>query len=334
MTESSLTAAADDAARVPSATTVRKDVSFRSGGEHIAAWFYPAAGASCRAPCVVMGHGFAAVKEARLDAFAERFAAAGLSCLVFDYRHFGASGAEPRQVIDLRHQREDWRAAIRFARSLAEVDPARMGVWGTSLGGGLALEVAAREPGIGAAVFHLPLVDALAAGLSEGIVHDVRLAWAAVCDLARSVVGRTPYLVPAVGPRGALAFMDTPGSEPGYQAIVRDAPAWRNAVAARVFFGLAFFRPLRLARRLRCPALFVIGERDVVTPPAASHRAARLAPDARVYALPVGHFDAYLGDAFEETVAVEAAFLAHQLGARPQTSRTAAPDAVPMDARA
>ncbi|MHB8684468.1 MAG: alpha/beta hydrolase [Dehalococcoidia bacterium] len=308
--------AAVSAARAAAPSAGRDDVSFRSGGEPIAAWFYHAVGASSPAPCVVMGHGFAAVKEARLDAFAERFAAAGLSCLVFDYRHFGASGGEPRQIIDLRRQREDWRAALRFARSLGGVDAARIGVWGTSLGGGLALEVAATEPGIAAAVFHLPLVDALAAGLSEGIAHDARLAWAALCDLGRSLVRRRPYLIAAVGPHGALAFMDTPGSEPGYLAIVRDAPTWRNAVAARVFLGLAFFRPVRLARRVRCPALFVIGERDVVTPPGASHRAARLASAARVYALPVGHFDAYLGDAFEETVAVEAAFLSRQLGAR------------------
>ncbi len=233
MTESSLTAAADDAARVPSATTVRKDVSFRSGGEHIAAWFYPAAGASCRAPCVVMGHGFAAVKEARLDAFAERFAAAGLSCLVFDYRHFGASGAEPRQVIDLRHQREDWRAAIRFARSLAEVDPARVGVWGTSLGGGLALEVAAREPGIGAAVFHLPLVDALAAGLSEGIVHDAPSALAWLRDVL--TLGKTrvtfftgsPDTAPAPPPAPARQSAGSNGNGRHRPATPMDAPAAR-----------------------------------------------------------------------------------------------------------
>jgi pimeloyl-ACP methyl ester carboxylesterase len=161
----------------------------------------------------------------------------------------------------------------------------------------------------------LPLVDALAAGLSEGVVHDVRLAWAAMRDVGRKLTRRAPYLVPAVGPMGALAFMDTPGSEPGYLAITRNAPSWRNEVAARVFLDLALFRPARLAPRVRCPALFVIGDRDVVTPPAATYRAARRAPAARIYALPVGHFDAYLGDAFEETVAVETAFLTRALGA-------------------
>jgi cephalosporin-C deacetylase-like acetyl esterase len=306
------------ASRPPALAAAREDISFRSGGQRIAGWLYrPATPHPKPWPCVVLGHGFAAVKEARLDAFAERVAAAGLACVAFDYRHFGASEGEPRQLIDLRRQRQDWRAALAFARALPEVDASRVAVWGTSLGGGLALEQAAGDRTIAAAVLHLPLVDALATGLSEGVVHDARLAWAAVRDIGRMLTRRPPLLVPAVGPRGSVAFMDTPGSEPGYLAITRDAPAWRNAVAARVFLQLAFFRPVRLAPKLTCPALFVIGERDVVTPPGATHRAARRAPAARVYTLPVGHFDAYLGDAFDETAAVEAAFLARSLGITP-----------------
>jgi len=49
----------------------------------------------------VLAHGFGGVREARLDAFAERFGDAGLAALVFDYRYFGASTGEPRQLIDI-----------------------------------------------------------------------------------------------------------------------------------------------------------------------------------------------------------------------------------------
>ena len=44
------------------------------------------------APCVVMASGFSCVRDQGLDAFAERFAAAGLAVLAFDYRGFGESG--------------------------------------------------------------------------------------------------------------------------------------------------------------------------------------------------------------------------------------------------
>ena len=89
----------------------REDVVFISHGERCAGWFYSAEGVE-RASCVVMAHGLAAVKEMRLDAYAERFAAAGHHVLVFDYRHFGASTGEPRQLLDIGRQHEDWAAAV------------------------------------------------------------------------------------------------------------------------------------------------------------------------------------------------------------------------------
>ncbi len=75
-------------------------------------------------PCVVMAHGFGGTRTARLDAFAERFAAAGLAAVVFDYRYFGDSTGEPRQLIDIKRQIDDWRAAVAFTRTLPEVDNA------------------------------------------------------------------------------------------------------------------------------------------------------------------------------------------------------------------
>ena len=50
-------------------------------------------------PMPVMAHGLGGVRQMRLDAFAERFSSAGYRCLVFDYRHFGASAGEPRQLL-------------------------------------------------------------------------------------------------------------------------------------------------------------------------------------------------------------------------------------------
>ena len=103
----------------------RTDVRFPSGDSECAAWLYtpPGAGRS-PLPVVVMAHGLGAVREMRLDAFAERFAAAGYAVLVFDYRHFGASGGEPRQLLSVRRQRADWRAAVAYARGRDDLDRA------------------------------------------------------------------------------------------------------------------------------------------------------------------------------------------------------------------
>ena len=74
----------------PPAPPARSEVSFESGGETCAAWLWRPDGEGPH-PGVVMAHGFSGVREQRLDAYAERFAAAGMAVLLFDYRHFRAS---------------------------------------------------------------------------------------------------------------------------------------------------------------------------------------------------------------------------------------------------
>ena len=73
-----------------------------------AAWLYRPDGVE-NPPIVVLAHGFAAFRELRLDAYAARFAQAGYAALVFDYRFWGASGGEPRRVLDIAAQQADWR---------------------------------------------------------------------------------------------------------------------------------------------------------------------------------------------------------------------------------
>ena len=79
---------------------MRTDVEFDAEGVTLRGWFYRPDGSSDAVPTVVMAHGFSAVKEMYLDAYAERFTNAGLAALVFDNRNFGASEGEPRQEID------------------------------------------------------------------------------------------------------------------------------------------------------------------------------------------------------------------------------------------
>ncbi len=79
----------------------REEVRFRSAEDECAAWLYlPDAGGE-PAPGVVLAHGFGGTREARLDAYAGRFCAAGYAALIFDYRHFGASSGEARAQMTL-----------------------------------------------------------------------------------------------------------------------------------------------------------------------------------------------------------------------------------------
>jgi len=139
----------------------REDVRFTSGEDRISAWLYRPTG-SGPAPLLVMAHGLGAVRTMRLDTYAERFSAAGYACLVFDYRNFGDSEGQPRQLLDIGMQLADWAAAVDYARTLPGIDHSRIGLWGTSFGGGHVIATAARLPGIATAVAQCPFTDGVA----------------------------------------------------------------------------------------------------------------------------------------------------------------------------
>jgi len=289
----------------------RRDVTFLSGGETLAAWFYP--GADAPGPCVVMAHGFGGVRTARLDAFAERFARAGLAALVFDYRGFGDSGGEPRQVVDIAAQHDDWRAAIAFARSLPEVDAERVALWGTSFSGGHVMVLASEDQRIAAAVSQGSFADGLATLGGFGLANILRLTYHGVRDQVGALAGRPPHRIPIVGAPGTTATMNTPDAEPGYTALFDALGAFRNEAAARVGLRVGLYRPATKAAGITCPWLVCVCDRDAICPPRPTLKAAARAPRSEVRRYDCQHFEIYVGAVFERAVADQADFLVRAL---------------------
>ncbi|HEX4107988.1 MAG TPA: alpha/beta hydrolase [Solirubrobacteraceae bacterium] len=290
----------------------RREEKFDSWGEQCAAWIYRPEGDE-PVPMVVMAHGFSAVREQALDRYAERFAQAGFAALVFDYRYFGASGGEPRQLLDIRRQLADWAAAIAYARTLTGIDHDRLAIWGSSFSGGHVMATAARDHGIAAAIAQAPFADGLVNLPALGIGHSLRLTVEGLRDLPRALRGGRPHMVAAVGPPGSLAVMNTPDAEPGLRAIDPEDSTWRNEVAARVVLTVGLYRPGRRARRITCPLLVCVADEDSVTPPKPAVRAAQQAPHGELRRYPIGHFDIYVGDAFERAVTDQLDFLQRTL---------------------
>lgn len=289
----------------------RLDVTFPSGNTSCAAWLYLPEGATAErpAPVIVMGHGLGGTRELRLDAYAERFRAAGHACLVFDYRHFGGSGGEPRQLLDIDLQLEDWAAAIACARSRDELDPERVVLWGTSFGGGHVIAIAARDHRVAAAIAQCPFTDGASSALAISPVASAKVVARALRDVLAARRGRRPVMIPIVGPPGSTGMMTTPDAEPGYLAIVPDGAQLRNEVAARIALHLIAHRPGRRTADVTCPVLFCICEHDSVAPAKRSIRHARRAPRGETIVYPIGHFDIYAGAWFERAVADQLTFL-------------------------
>ena len=295
---------------------VRSDVTFDSWGGRCAAWLYRPTGHSADSepfPCVVMAHGWTGVREQTLDLYAERFASAGIGALVFDYRHFGSSEGEPRQLLSINEQLADWAAALAYARARPEIDDERIAVWGTSFSGGHVLATAERDHRVAAVISQIPFTDGLANLRYLGVGHALRLTLAGLIDLGGSLVGRPPHMVSSVGPPGSAAVMNTPGAEDGFHRIDPQGSTWRNEAAARIALAVSRYRPGLRAGAIRCPVLYCIGDRDVITPPGPALAAAARTPRAEIRRYPIDHFDIYVGEWFERAVADQTEFLARVL---------------------
>jgi pimeloyl-ACP methyl ester carboxylesterase len=202
-----------------------------------------------------MAHGFSAVREQRLDAYAEQFEQAGFAVLLFDYRHFGASAGEPRQLLSIRRQLQDWEAAIAAARKLPGIAPERFALFGSSFSGGHVQVMAARDPTVAAVIAQVPFCDGLKNLPALGLGHALRLTLAGLLDLSKAVLRLEPYYIAAVGAPGDLAAMATPDAVPGIANMTPAGASWRNEIAARVALTIGTYRPGAAASGIRCPIL-------------------------------------------------------------------------------
>ena len=287
----------------------REELRFRSGDDVCAATLYqPAMPNGDTLPCVVLAAGFSQTRRDGYSRFAERFADAGFAALIFDFRHLGDSEGEPRQLIDFTRQRADLAAAIAFARTLDGVDPDRVALWGFSFGGGHAVDAAARDDRLAAAIAMCPLVDGLAFARAGDLRNTMRLMGAA----GRAVLERRPIRLPLFGPTGALVVFTQPEAAPGFEAVRDAGSQWRNEVLVLPSQPAARIRPVRAAHRVGCPLLLGLGTNDTMVPARPIERTARRAPRSELLRYPGGHFDSFL-DHFEEVVTEHIRFLSRHL---------------------
>jgi pimeloyl-ACP methyl ester carboxylesterase len=271
----------------------RLEVRIPSHGEQLAAYVYRPEQTDRRVACVVMAHGFSATRDDALPAYAEAFCDAGFAVVLFDYRHFGASTGQPRQLLDIAAQQDDYRAVIGWARRAEGIDSGRIVLWGSSFSGGHVIAVAATDPLIAAVISQAPYTDSIPVIRRMPPGNLIRAVAAALRDAAGAALGLAPTLIPAAGPPGTFAAMTEPDALAGFTAIIPPESLWRNEIAARVMLTLPFFRPVRLAHRLTMPVLFCVCDADTTTPPESTLKAAGLAPRGQLRRYPYGHFAIY-----------------------------------------
>jgi fermentation-respiration switch protein FrsA (DUF1100 family) len=232
-----------------------------------------------------------------IERFAQLFAEHGFVVLLHDHRGFGASEGTPRQDIDPWRQIADWRRAITYLESLDQVDPHRIGVWGTSYAGGHALVLGATDRRLKCVVSQVPTISGfeqgrrriapeLVAAIEDRFADDERAQLPGDPPLRQAIVSLDPTIPAAYRTQEAADFY----LQPAAQSV------WENSVTLRSTRAARMYEPgIWVGRVSPTPLLLVVALNDTITMTDLALEAyERALHPKRLEAIPGGHFDPYL----------------------------------------
>ncbi|KID83621.1 Esterase/lipase [Metarhizium guizhouense ARSEF 977] len=314
---------------------MRQDVSFKtSDNVTLRGWFYRPDNAAGQLACLVMAHGFSALKEMNLDTFAEHFISAlPICCLVYDNRGFGNSDtgpSQPRQEIIPWQQHSDYSDAITYAQSRHDVDNGKIGIWGSSYSGGHVLWVAAVDRRVKVVLSQVPCVNGwdsfhrlirpdLVAGLNQ-LFQDDRHGRA-----QGKAAGVLPVVEQGMHKPSALHTPDSYAYFTGWEKRC----GWKNEVTIKSIEAFREYNPSTHIHHISpTPLLMTVAENDVLTPADLALEAySRALEPKQLHIVPGGHFDCYSGYSFERNSQYQVDFLKKHLCSQPDKREEAAQDA-------
>lgn len=255
------------------------------------------------------------------DRYAEAFAEAGVSALIYDHRNFGISDGEPRQEINPWVQSRGYRDAITFASTLKDHDANRVGVWGDSYSAGQVFLVAACDSRIRVVVAQCPVFGATSPEETptDELFEAIRETFASgdVAGLPEDQTGPLPVV--------SSDQAGTPSLLQPIQAFRwfieyggRHGSGWHNEATRVIPSNTAPYSPFLCAPYVTVPSLMMVAPADemVNANPGVSREAFDLLPGEKDwYDLDGGHFGLlyHPSDLFDEASTVQAQYLARHL---------------------
>lgn len=295
----------------------RVPVEFESEGAVLRGFLYRAARGEPPFPMVVMAHGTTGTIPMVADRYAEVFAEAGVSALLYDHRNMGGSGGEPRQEINPWVQARGYRDAVTFASTVDGHDPNRIGIWGDSYTAGQVFLVAACDPRVTVVVAQCPVFGAEPPDVapSQGLFEAIRDTFASG-DVSGGPGDTT-------GPMPVVSFdqLGTPSLLTPIQAYRwfieyggRHGSGWENRVTRVIPSNTPPFSPYLCAPYVTVPSLMMVAHADemIHANPKVSRQAFELIPaEKEWYDLDGGHFGLvyHPSDLFEEASRAQADYL-------------------------
>jgi dienelactone hydrolase len=256
-------------------------------------------------PALVIGHGFSVARTSLVEE-GKRFAEAGYVTLAIDYRYFGGSDGVPRHRLYPMNEVEDFRSAIDWLENQPGVDRERIGVWGTSFGGGIATYVAGHDLRVRACVAQAPVLD------GEHWIHSLNRE-ADYLAVRRYLIDarrkRAPNGVGAEEPRVPVGGSTADGfvPMPADPLMIEDVTTWQAQtgerlmhsapdITVRSFERVLEFDAVRAAGTIapRAYCIVQLTGRDVYHPQQSIQEAFRVAGEPkRMASIPIDQLDCY-----------------------------------------
>ena len=266
------------------------------GDVKLGAWLFIPEGVGVR-PAITMAHGFAGTREHGIERFAEAFAAAGFVVILHDHRNFGTSGGDLRGDIDPWMQVADWRRAISYLETRPEVDPTRIGLWGTSYAGGHAIVLGATDRRLRCVVAQVPTISGYEQGLRRISPDALPALERAFNDDERAQLHGEPPRRQAVV-SGDASVLAAYRSQDALDFYLQPIPAdlWENEITLRSTRAARMYEPGNWISRVSpTPLLMIVARDDRLTVADLALAAYQRALEPKRLALIAGgHFDPYL----------------------------------------
>ena len=276
----------------------REDVDFYSKGTRCAAWLYlPQTEKKC--PVIVMAHGLGGTRELRLYEYAERFAAAGYACYLFDYRNYGASDGNKRQLINVKMQLEDWKNAIEFIKKDPRVDGENLLLFGTSFSGGHVIWLTAHRDDVKATVAQCPYTNTMATIKVVGLPYILKKAPFVIADVLTCITGYHPVMLKLSTYKGENALMEA--DEETTNRYLEGAD-FINKAPARTLLEFVKYSPGKFFGKINTPIYVAACSNDMLAPADKTVRLAKKAKRLTYKFYDCGHFEIYLPPFFEEVI--------------------------------
>jgi uncharacterized protein len=266
-------------------------------------------GGSSSVAVIVMAHGIGLVQGFHpIQVFQKLFVdRGGYAVLTFDYATFGQSDGSPRHLVRPTLHIQDIEAAITMLRcdkitTRFNIDPSRIGLWGTSFAGGHQLVVAAdaeqqhrkqkqstalhgqrKRNHIKAVVSIVPHLASGGESVLGGLVERPVMITQGVLQFLHFIpkwivwqflFPSNPWYIPLAGQPGSCAIMQNPGDKEGYLSLVQKehewdntSNHWENAADGASAFHALLYRPLsRVHEIITTPTLLIGAQNDTLCP--------------------------------------------------------------------